>query len=308
MARREGKCVICSAPSGAGKTTIVHYLLRHVPELSFSVSATSRPMRPKEKDGVDYHFLSQEEFEGRIAADAFVEWEEVYPGRYYGTLRSEVERIWASGKDIIFDVDVVGGRVDGDGKAGRDAGEVCGDKPWHITTTQSVDDIISLKPDCVVFCENGDLRPNEVIDRFCQLLEHGINVVSTSIAGLVHHNGFDPGKIQRLNRAGHDGGASLYVSGMEPGFAADQLVLVLTTLSRNIRSIRTQEIFLYDKYPVVETMRDAFGFGLGPGHTALVEVPNDYTKSIIEHRVNDTVVRTLSAQIGREVRLAVAID
>ncbi|MBK6753249.1 MAG: guanylate kinase [Flavobacteriales bacterium] len=109
MAIREGKCVICSAPSGAGKTTIVHYLLRHVPELSFSVSATSRPMRPKEKDGVDYHFLSQEEFEGRIAADAFVEWEEVYPGRYYGTLRSEVERIWASGKDIIFDVDVVGG-------------------------------------------------------------------------------------------------------------------------------------------------------------------------------------------------------
>ena len=171
------------------------------------------------------------------------------------------------------DFDLVGVLVHSDAKAGRDAGEVCGDKPWHITTTQSVDDIISLKPDCVVFCEIGDLRPNEVIDRFCQLLEHGINVVSTSIAGLVHHNGFDPGKIQRLNRAGHDGGASLYVSGMEPGFAADQLVLVLTTLSRNIRSIRTQEIFLYDKYPVVETMRDAFGFGLGPGHTALVELP-----------------------------------
>ena len=109
MAIREGKCVICSAPSGAGKTTIVHHLLRQIPELAFSISATSRPMRPKEREGVDYHFLSPKEFERRIAEDAFVEWEEVYPGRYYGTLRSEVERIWASRKHIIFDVDVVGG-------------------------------------------------------------------------------------------------------------------------------------------------------------------------------------------------------
>ncbi|MBK8339310.1 MAG: guanylate kinase [Flavobacteriales bacterium] len=109
MVGREGKCVICSAPSGAGKTTIVHYLLRQLPELAFSVSATSRPMRPNERQGVDYHFLSPEEFAKRIREEAFVEWEEVYPGRFYGTLRSEVERIWAAGKHAIFDLDVVGG-------------------------------------------------------------------------------------------------------------------------------------------------------------------------------------------------------
>lgn len=107
--KAEGKCVICSAPSGAGKTTLVRHLLDRVPALAFSISATSRPRRANEVDGVDYHFLSPEAFRERIAQDAFVEWEEVYPGRYYGTLRSEVERLWAEGRHIVFDVDVVGG-------------------------------------------------------------------------------------------------------------------------------------------------------------------------------------------------------
>ncbi len=101
--------MICSAPSGAGKTTLVRHLLATVPTLAFSISATSRPRRANEVDGVDYHFLSPEDFRERIAQGAFVEWEEVYPGRYYGTLRSEVERLWAQGRHIIFDVDVVGG-------------------------------------------------------------------------------------------------------------------------------------------------------------------------------------------------------
>jgi guanylate kinase len=106
---KTGKCVIFSAPSGAGKTTIVHHLLDAQLGLSFSVSACSRAPRPNETDGKDYYFLGLEGFRRLIQEDAFVEWEEVYTDNYYGTLRSEVERIWNEGKTVIFDVDVVGG-------------------------------------------------------------------------------------------------------------------------------------------------------------------------------------------------------
>ncbi len=104
-----GKVIIFSAPSGSGKSTIVNYLLSLNLGLEFSISATSRAPRGAEKDGVEYYFLSTEEFERRIAADEFVEHEEVYKGCYYGTLRSEVERIWGKGHTIVFDVDVKGG-------------------------------------------------------------------------------------------------------------------------------------------------------------------------------------------------------
>ncbi|HRN36358.1 MAG TPA: guanylate kinase [Flavobacteriales bacterium] len=104
-----GKCIIVSAPSGAGKSTIVRYLLGCGLGLDFSISATNRPKRDHEQDGRDYFFITTAEFRQRIGAGAFVEWEEVYPGRYYGTLRAEIERIWANGRAPIFDVDVVGG-------------------------------------------------------------------------------------------------------------------------------------------------------------------------------------------------------
>ena len=104
-----GKLVIFSAPSGSGKTTIVRRLLSIFPQFEFSISATSRQPRGTEQNGVDYYFLSQEEFAQAVAEERFVEWEEVYAGTCYGTLRSEMERIWAKGNVILFDVDVLGG-------------------------------------------------------------------------------------------------------------------------------------------------------------------------------------------------------
>lgn len=109
ISSKEGKCIIFSAPSGAGKTTIVHFLLREIPELSFSVSACSREPRGREIPGVDYHYFSVEEFKKKIANDEFVEWQEVYKDNFYGTLKSEIEKSWAAGKIVVFDVDAEGG-------------------------------------------------------------------------------------------------------------------------------------------------------------------------------------------------------
>lgn len=105
----QGKLIIFSAPSGSGKSTIVNYLLERDVPVEFSISACSRAPRGEEKNGEHYYFLSPEEFKAKVAANEFLEWEEVYDGRYYGTLRSEVERIWAKGRQVIFDIDVVGG-------------------------------------------------------------------------------------------------------------------------------------------------------------------------------------------------------
>lgn len=103
------KVLIFSAPSGSGKSTIVNHILGLHPEIEFSISATSRAPRGQEVNGVEYWFMDAEEFRTRIAGDEFVEYEEVYPGRFYGTLKQEVERIWAKDHVIIFDVDVKGG-------------------------------------------------------------------------------------------------------------------------------------------------------------------------------------------------------
>jgi len=106
---KEGKIIIFSAPSGAGKTTIVRHLLSMGKNFAFSVSATSRKPRGKEVNGVDYFFITVEEFRAKISNDEFLEWQEVYPDNFYGSLKSEVEKILANGKNILFDVDVVGG-------------------------------------------------------------------------------------------------------------------------------------------------------------------------------------------------------
>lgn len=110
MSIPSGKAIIFSAPSGSGKTSLVKELMKQVPDLGFSISACTRDKRGRhEVHGRDYYFLSIEEFKQKIDQDAFVEWEEVYAGNFYGTLKEEVLRIWKEGKAVIFDVDVKGG-------------------------------------------------------------------------------------------------------------------------------------------------------------------------------------------------------
>lgn len=103
------KALAFCAPSGAGKTTLLHRLMASREDLAFSISATNRPLRGDERNGVDYHFLSTSAFRTKIEQGEFLEWEEVYPGRFYGTLHTEVERHWSAGKHVLFDVDVEGG-------------------------------------------------------------------------------------------------------------------------------------------------------------------------------------------------------
>ncbi|WP_162417650.1 guanylate kinase [Cyclobacterium roseum] len=106
----QGKAIIFSAPSGSGKTTIVKHLLQQIPQLGFSISACTRDRRGRaEENGKDYYFLTPEAFRAKIDQNAFIEWEEVYEGNFYGTLKEEIQRIWDAGKHVIFDVDVKGG-------------------------------------------------------------------------------------------------------------------------------------------------------------------------------------------------------
>ncbi|MBQ0770145.1 MAG: guanylate kinase [Bizionia sp.] len=108
--KKQGKLIVFSAPSGSGKTTIVRHLLKNdALNLAFSISATSREKRGQEIDKEDYYFLSSQEFKNKIKADEFLEWEEVYRDNFYGTLKTEVDRLWALGKHVIFDIDVSGG-------------------------------------------------------------------------------------------------------------------------------------------------------------------------------------------------------
>lgn len=171
------------------------------------------------------------------------------------------------------DIDLVGVWVHSEEKVGRDAGELAGIAPIGLEATQDVDALISLAPDCVSYTASGESRPKECIADYCRFLAKGINVVTTSVPGLVHPRGFDPDHVAAIEDACRKGNASLYASGIEPGYAGDHLVLSLASLSHRIDSIRTQEIFGYETYPVPFTIYEVFGFGKPKDHRCLMEIP-----------------------------------
>ena len=158
-------------------------------------------------------------------------------------------------------VDPVGVWVHTPAKVGVDVGTLLGDEPYGVLTTGSLDDVVALAPDCVCYCGAGPGNEATTLDDYDRLLRAGIDVVTVTTPGLVHPAGFDAATRDRLAAAAAAGGATLYASGIEPGFAADHLVLTLLTLSDTIVSVRAQELFDYAAYPVEFVIFDVFGFG-----------------------------------------------
>jgi 2,4-diaminopentanoate dehydrogenase len=171
------------------------------------------------------------------------------------------------------DLELVGTWVHAPEKVGRDAGDLVGVGPVGVRATDDPEAVLALAPDCVCYTASGEARPKEAVDDCCRLLDAGINVVTTSVPGLLYPAGYDAAEVARLEAACREGGASLYCSGIEPGFAGDQLVLVLATLTERIHSVRTQEIFGYADYPVAFTIFDVFGFGKPAEERCLMELP-----------------------------------
>ncbi|HEX5065815.1 MAG TPA: dihydrodipicolinate reductase [Myxococcota bacterium] len=178
------------------------------------------------------------------------------------------------------DLDLCGVWVHDPAKLGRDAAELCGlARPTGVRATHDASALIALAPDCVCYTAVGESRPKECVDDFCRMLAAGIDVVTTSVPGLVHPAAYDPKARARLEEACAAGGATLYASGLEPGFAGDQLVLTLATLTQRIRTVRTQEIFSYADYPVAFTMFEVFGFGKPLEHRCIMQLPGIQTSS-----------------------------
>jgi hypothetical protein len=160
------------------------------------------------------------------------------------------------------DLELVGVWVHSSDKVGKDAGELAGGEPLGVAATNDAEALIALAPDCVVYTASGPERDGAAVPDYVRLLEAGINVVSTSSTSLVHPPSyFAPDWRDQLDAAARAGGASFYVSGIFPGFASDQLALLMTTQSKNIRSITASEVALNDHYPVADVMMDGMGFG-----------------------------------------------
>lgn len=171
------------------------------------------------------------------------------------------------------DLELVGVWVHTAEKVGRDAGELGGGPPLGLATTDDADALVALRPDCVVYAASGPERDAVAVPDYERLLGAGINVVTTTSTRLVFPAVYEQGARDRLAKAAADGGASLYASGIFPGFASDELVLLLTTQSRSIRTVRASEISLNDHYPVASVMMDGLGFGRPLDFEPLISTP-----------------------------------
>jgi 2,4-diaminopentanoate dehydrogenase len=171
------------------------------------------------------------------------------------------------------DLELVGVWVHGEEKDGVDAGTLAGIDPVGVAATRDADALLALEPDCICYSASGEQQDAGAVPDLVRMLEAGVNVVSVSTPGLVHPAGYHPAWREALEAAAAKGGASSYSSGIEPGFAGDQLPLTLMTMSDTVRSVRTQEIFRYDGYPVTFVMFEVFGFGKPMEHDAIMSMP-----------------------------------
>jgi 2,4-diaminopentanoate dehydrogenase len=193
------------------------------------------------------------------------------------------------------DLELAGVWVSAAEKEGRDAGGLAGLEPLGIRTTRDAGALLRLGADCVCYTASGEARIPECIDDFCRMLEAGLNVVTTSVPGLVHPAGFEPAALERLECAAQAGGATLFASGIEPGFAGDLLPLTLLTMSSRVRSVRTQELFTYAEYPVAFTLFEVFGFGKPREHTSIMELPG------VQSSVWGPPVRMIADRLGAKL-------
>jgi hypothetical protein len=171
------------------------------------------------------------------------------------------------------DLELAGVWVHSAEKDGADAGTLAGIDPLGVAATTDADALLTTRPDCVCYSASGEQLDAAAVPDMVRMLEAGINVVTVSTPGLVHPAGYQPEWREQLEQAAARGDATLYASGIEPGFAGDQLPLTLMTMSDTVRSVRTQEIFLYDAYPVAFVMFEVFGFGKPMDHQAIMAMP-----------------------------------
>jgi 2,4-diaminopentanoate dehydrogenase len=193
------------------------------------------------------------------------------------------------------DLELVGVWVHGEEKEGVDAGTLAGIDPLGIAATRDADALLGLEPDCICYSASGEQQDAGAVPDLVRMLEAGVNVVSVSTPGLVHPAGYHAEWRDALETAAAKGGASLYASGIEPGFAGDQLPLTLMTMSDTVRSVRTQEIFRYDGYPVTFVMFEVFGFGKPMEHDAIMSMPG------VQSGVWGPPVRMIADRLGVEL-------